>query len=243
MGRLLLVLGISMAIFSCGNKKAQSEKIGREVAGDTLVYRYVTKNTLVSKKLPEIEITVADDFTYVGNFGFEIIANSEEYPMDMRGKPIAAGDRYVFVSVDEDQHVEKLFVVQLEGFLAENDFIFNYNFDSAEYIGENKYRHNTWFYDSQKLAKENPGNEGAKTRAFLKGKGFKLEDEYMMSRFVGLASEDRKNEIILFYIEMLKKETGYSLDEYENFLSEKERDSINTALIERSKKSFSIVKG
>ena len=243
MEKLLIVLGISIFIISCGDKKRQSEEIEQDVAGDTLVYRYVKKNTLISKKLPEIEIKLADDFKYVGTFAFEIIANSEEYPKDMLGKPIAEGDRYVFASVEKDQHVEKLFVVQLEGFLAENDLIFNYNFDSAEYIGENKYRHNTWFYDSQKLAKENPGNEGAKTRAFLKEKGFELEDAYMMSRFVGLASEDRKNEIILFYIEMLKKETGYSLEAYKNSVSKTAKDSIENAFVTRSRNSFRIIKG
>ena len=65
----------------------------------------------------------------------------------------------------------------------------------------------------------------------------------MMSRFVGLASEDRKNEIIIFYIEMLNSETGYTLEEYERSVGREEKEAIRSSLIERSRKSFSITKG
>ncbi len=65
----------------------------------------------------------------------------------------------------------------------------------------------------------------------------------MMSRFVGLASKDRKNEIIIFYHEMLKTTIGYSLDEYENSLSDEEDNSIRNLFIERSRKSFNIING
>ena len=63
----------------------------------------------------------------------------------------------------------------------------------------------------------------------------------MMSRFVGLASEDRKNEIIIFYIEMLKTSTGYSLDEWENSVPEAEATGIDSSFIARSRMSFRIV--
>ena len=63
----------------------------------------------------------------------------------------------------------------------------------------------------------------------------------MMSRFVGLPSEDRKHEIIIYYLEMLKKTTGYSLEEYENEISKEEAASIEKSLVERSRESFSIL--
>jgi hypothetical protein len=62
-----------------------------------------------------------------------------------------------------------------------------------------------------------------------------------MSRFVGLASEDRKNEIIIFYFEMLKASTGYSLDQWENTVPEAEATRIDSAFIARSKMSFQIL--
>lgn len=204
--------------------------------------RVVKDNVLISKRLPEIELKVSDEFEYIGSFYFEIFANSEEYDEDVRGKAVAAGDRFVFANVD-DKKVKKLFIIQLEGFLPEFDFTYNYSFKSAEFIGDNKYRHNTWFYNSKELAEQNPKGEGALTRKFLEEKGYQIADEYMMSRFVGLASKDRKNEIIIFYIEMMKESTGYTLDQYENAIKDEEKKEIRNALIERSHKSFTITKG
>ena len=241
--RTTLFLLISVSIFACREKQKTLQESELLKSNQAPSARYVTGNILVSEELPAIEIEVADEFEYVGTFNFEIIANSAEYPKELQGKAVAAGDRYVFVSANSGQVVNKLFIVQLEGFLPDNDFTFNYNFDTAEFIGKNKYRNNTWFYDSKKLAKENPNNEGALTRAYLQDKGYQLEDEFMMSRFVGLASEDRKHEIIIYYLEMLHKTTGYSLEEYEEGMPMKEADSIQRALVDRSKRSFKIIKG
>ncbi len=65
----------------------------------------------------------------------------------------------------------------------------------------------------------------------------------MMSRFVGLASDDRKNEIIIFYHEMLHKTTGYSLEEYEHSVTSEESALIERSFIDRSNQSFEILKG
>lgn len=64
-----------------------------------------------------------------------------------------------------------------------------------------------------------------------------------MSRFVGLASEDRKNEIIIFYHEMLKKTIGYSLDEWENSALPEKMQFIDSVFVQRSKNSFTIIEG
>lgn len=239
----IVLLTLVFLTVGCGNKKQSSEVVTQQDTAEQTAERFVKDNILTSKLLPELEIEIAKEFDYVGTFEFEIIANSDEYPEDLQGKAVAAGDRYVFASADEDKKVRKLFILQFEGFLPDNDFIYNYNFSQAETIGENKYRHNTWFYDSKKLAEENPNNEGARTRMFLENKGYQLEDQFMMSRFVGLASEDRKHEIILFYIEMLKNSTGLSLEAYENSINPEEADSIRNTFISRSRNSFKIIKG
>lgn len=243
MNKLFILLTISTLLLSCQTKKKEVKDNTQNVSTEKSIVRFVKGHTIISKKLPKIEIKVDEEFSFVGKFDFEIIASSDEYSEDMQGKPVAVGERYVFASTDENQLVNKLFIVQFEGFLPENDLIYNYDFDKSNFIGENKYRHNTWFYDSKKLAQGNPNNEGAKTRTFLEEKGFQLEDQFMMSRFVGLASENRKNEIIIFYHEMLKKTTGYSLEEYEKSINDEEVKAIRDSFIERSRRSFSITKG
>ncbi len=230
----VFVAALTFVMCGCGKKEASNveKKTGKSEP------RFVDGSTLVSAKLPEIKINVADEFQFVGSFPFEILGNSNEYPEQYRDRAVASGERFVFVKA-EGKKVEKLFVVQFEGFLPDNKFIYNYDFSKAMQLGSNRYRHNLWFYDSQKNAKQNPGNEGAKTRNFLIDKGYILEDEFMMSRFVGLASPDRKNEIIIFYIEMLRGQLKQPLAEFEK-LSKEDRSRIRKEFYERSKLSFSI---
>ena len=238
----LFLLSTLLIIASCGNKK---HKVQEKSSADTTEKhpeRYVRDNLLISKELPEITIQVADEFEYLGSFYFELKANSENTPAELKGKVHATGNRYVFAKSDESKKVQKLFIVQCEGFLPHIDNSYKYNFSNSEVLGNNQYRHNTWFYDSAQLAKEHPEDEGALTRAFLEDKGYTLEDHLMMSRWVGLASDDRRNEIIIYYLEMLKNTTGYTLDDYEQ-LETKEANEIRNALITRSRKSFTIVKG
>ncbi len=230
--------------FGCITKTKDKKNIAAgENSSKMAETRWVVGNRLISKKDPTIEIEVSDNFQYVGSFEFEIQALTDEYSKEAKGKTIAAGDRFVFVDSDEKRAVKKMFIVQLEGFLDNNEFIYNYDLDNAPYIGDNKYRNNTWFYNSKKAALKNPNDEGALTRKFLIEKGYRIADEFMMSRFVGLASADRKKEIIIFYIEMLQDNTKLNLEEFQNNISEDEAARIEQSLIERSKKSFKIVSG
>lgn len=232
------LLLIFLATFSACQ---QNQQTAQKKTTTALTERTVVDHTIISPAIPKIKIRVADDLQYLGKFDFDIIANSDEYPLEMIGKVVASGERMVFAVVDEDQAVEKLFIVQFEGFLSSNDFIYNYDFSQADFMGNNKYRHNTWYYDAMQSARENPQGEGAKTHFFLAQKGLRVADHWMMSRFVGLASADRKNEIIIFYQEMLEKSTGYTLEEWEYTLAKEEKLIIDSAFVERSKSSFMII--
>ncbi|MDY8137931.1 hypothetical protein [Aquimarina sp. 2201CG5-10] len=243
MKNLYIILIVFTLLSSCQTKKKEANDNVEKPTSQKTSKRSVEANLLISHELPKIEIAVDEEFNFIGKFDFEIIASSDEYSKEMQGKPVAAGERYVFASIDENRSIDKLFIVQFEGFLNENNLIYNYDFSNADFIGNNKYRHNTWFYDSKKAALENPTGEGAKTRAFLEKKGYILEDEFMMSRFVGLASKDRKNEIIIFYHEMLNKTTGHTLEKFQNSISDEETRSIRNSFIKRSQNSFKITKG
>ena len=214
-----------------------------EPSDRTLPARQVIGNLLDSEAVPDIAIQVDEAFRFVGSFDFEIEANSDEWPDDLVGKPIAAGERFVFVDSNASGLVERLFVVQFEGFLGNNEETYNYNFSTAKQLGENRYRQNNWFYNSREQAELNPNGEGARTRAFLAEKGFQVADDFMMSRYVGLASEDRRNEIILYYIEMMNSSLGYTLQEWEDESVNLDRSGIEEQFVTRSQTSFEIVRG
>ena len=190
-----------------------------------------------------MKIKVDEKFTYIGRFDFEIAALSDEWPKSVRGSAIAQGERFIFAQADTEQKIEKLFIVQFEGFRPDNDFTYNYNFQNAERIGNNQYRHNTWFYNTGENARQNPQNGGAKTMQFLRERGFQVEDELMMSRFVGLASPDRRHEIILYHLEMLQPTTGYTLADWQSLVLAEVARRIEAAFLARSRKSFVIIEG
>ncbi len=205
--------------------------------------RYVENNTIISNDTPKIMIQVVPELTYIGQFDFTIKAISDEYPENMRGQVIAAGERFVFARYSEAKKIEAQFIVQFEGFLPANDLIYRYRFDEAMTMGNNRYRNNSWFYSEKQLAKENPENESALTRKFLEAKGLIPADHVMMTRFVGLADSTRKNEIIIFYIENLDH-SGYSLKELTGENSDTLKiNKAGSELFDRAMKSFKIIDG
>ena len=198
-----------------------------DVSGTSAVQRTVEKNVLTSSDLPPIRIKVADKFDYVGKFDFTL-------------RDIAYGERHVFVDAD-DKHIKRLFIFQFEGFLPDNDHTYNYDFSNAETIGDFKYRQNTWAYSNQDSAESNPGGEGTLTAEFLRNKGYQLEDELMMSRFVMVPDDARRHEMILFYLENASN-TGLSIDQFYDATDEPTPEwvAISEDLTASSRQAFSI---
>ena len=160
--------------------------------------RYVESGILVSSDLPAIRVRVDAAFEYLGRFPIRI-------------DDAAEGERLVFGEVRDD-HVVRLFVAQFEHFLPEVDDWYRYSFEDAMELGGHRFRQNTYAYSNAEAARTNPGGESASMAAFLRGNGYRLEDELMMSRFVTVAGADKKHELILFYIENLST-TGHELSE------------------------------
>lgn len=188
--------------------------------------RYVEKNVLVSDKLPKIKIIIDKDFKYVGKFDFKI-------------REVAAGERFVFVDAD-NKKVERLFIAQFEGFLPGVDDFYRYNFDNAQMFGAHKFRQNTFAYSNAEARRENPAGEGVLTFDFLQKKGFSVEDELMLSRFLTVPDAEKKHELILFYIENVS-ETKHKLSEfYKDDEATEIWKNISKDLTRRSLKAFEI---
>ena len=206
--------------------------------------RYVDGQNLVSKSLPKTTIKIAPGFHFVGRFDFVIKAMSEEYEASLRGKPVAEGERFVFAKTDSlnPDWVEKLFIVQFEGFYENLDLTYNYDLSNGIQMGDLKYRNNTWFYNNQENIAQNPEGEAAKTQRLLEEKGLKTKDEVLMSRFVTVVDESRKNEMIIYYLEFGENNdfslTDYDAGNYEKIFV----GNFEMQLIKRSLQSFEILK-
>lgn len=159
----------------------------------------MANNVVHSKINPALAVSVSDEFQYVGSFDFVL-------------KEIVEGERYVFVDSDGSK-VNRLFILQFESFLPDNEHTYNYDFSNAEEIGNHRYRQNTWAYSNESSRENNPEGEGSLTADFLESKGYVLEDELMMSRFVMVPDSERRHEMILFYLENAST-SGYSIDTF-----------------------------
>ena len=195
--------------------------------GVTAQTRYVKGQTLVSDEFPQISVSVNKSFQYLGKFDFTL-------------RNIAGGTRFVFVDADKQKNVKRLFIAQFEGFLPGIKHTYNYNFDKAPFIGKHKFRQNTFAYSNSASEREDPGNEGSLTAKFLREKGYKFEDEFMMSRFVTVPDAERRHELILFYIENVST-TGKTIVDFYSGDDETQiwRD-ISVGLTARSRKAFTI---
>jgi hypothetical protein len=228
-------------MISCSNNHKIESKSTPTIPDSTDASARVFKdNVLMSQKDPHTKIKLLDEFIFVGRFDFKIKPNPEECEQpELLDQNIAGGERFVFVD-DSIKIVKRLIVVQFEGFLENNSMTYNYNFDDAMKIGKTKFRNNPWFYNDSILCKENPNSEASKTRQLIQDNGFTLSNELMMTRFVTVTDSTRRNEMIIYYIEMAK-DWNFNISDYEqNKISQKRVERIAEELKEKALKSFSL---
>jgi ketosteroid isomerase-like protein len=191
------------------------------------ILRTVHGNVLESAANPAATITPGDDFNYVGRFDFEI-------------EGVATGERFVFADTSGG-HVDRLFIVHFEAILPESDEIFRYSFDDAIDLGGFKFRQNPYAYSNQAGAAEKPGGEAAKTATLLRDAGLEVEDELVTSRYVMVPDEEKKHEMILFYVENLSDFERHLSDLYTGEGDEtKALHDISATLDERARAAFMI---
>lgn len=151
--------------------------------------RRVERNVLISDRDPALRIRVKDSLPYVGAFRFPL-------------KGVACVERHVFAEAKKGT-IRRLFIVQFEGIFDSSEMTYRWTVKRPIRLGGVDYHHNMWAFDSDALIRQDPDTEPAHTRAFLASKGLAIDAEAVMSRFARIVGENRKHELILFYIEPL----------------------------------------
>lgn len=168
----------------------------------------------VSSADPALEVRIAPEFDYLGSDSFTL-------------KDRAAVERHIWVKAPKGE-VEALIIFQFEGLMdgiegaysfgipEGGNLLYNYNIDAERVrLGALDYVHSTWAFDNEQSAREAPEAESARTVKLMAEKGLKLPGELMMSRYVTEVGPEKRNELILFYMEPLAF-TGKRLSELEN---------------------------
>ena len=190
-------------------------------------HREVKNNVLTSDATPKLTLKVASEFQFVGSVPFNI-------------RNIAEGERFVWVVADATKHVKKLFIVQFEGYMPNIDSTYRFAITGPIHLGDYDYRHNCWFWDNGADIASRQHPDADSSYNLLVSKGYSLDPELAMSRFARIVGDDRRNELIFFYVESLK-DLGHKLSD---FPEDKPRSAgpelIEKGLTERSLRSFTV---
>ena len=188
--------------------------------------RSVADNILLSPVDPAIAMRVSDSFDYVGR-----------HPIRIRD--VAAGERFVFAKGSKEQ-VDALVVVQFEGFLDGIDDHYRYDLSSSPVVAGYPFRGNPFTFDLSDAVAENPGSESADSDAFLRSRGYSPPDLWMMWRWLTVAGDNRRREMIIFYIENGDLRDLELSDIYRNDANTTFWREYQQGLRERGRKAFEL---
>ena len=152
--------------------------------------REVVGGALVSPADPPMRLAVDRTLRYVGAASLVI-------------KGLAHAERHHWIA-SRHGRVQRMVVVQFEGFLASNDERYRYPLPHPVTLGGETWGSWVFCYSvSQEMADE-PDAESADTVRHLSHIGLELEDEQVMVRYARIVGDDARNEVLVFYNEALQ---------------------------------------
>lgn len=150
----------------------------------------VENNTFISAENPAMRVSVDRQFKYLGQFPFAIGSEVQ-------------GRIYIFAEATPAKKIQRMFVIQQEGFLPSSSDTYKYRITTPATLGKADYQHSVIFENNADVIREEPGKEADLTERFLAAKGYLLDSELVMTRFARPADEAHKHEIIFFCFENL----------------------------------------
>ena len=190
--------------------------------------REVKGRTIRSANTPAVELTFGKDFKYAGGHRFVLydVANAEQH---------------FFVDADKDGRVKRMYWVQFEGYLPSNTHTYKYLVTKSVNIGGLDFVADAWARNI-KLTPGRPDGDGARARAFLETKGYKLAgDEVLSQRLVHLIGEPKRDELMIIYLEV-SPEGMTAADLMQGGKDAAKWTEISAGLLARAQKDLSIRK-
>ena len=150
--------------------------------------RTVKNQTLISRELPAATLKFGKDFKYVGGHQF-ILYN------------VAHAEQHFFVNAGKDGLIKRMYWVQFEGYLPDNRNSYTYKGTKSVDIGGFDFIADTYARNIR-ASPGRPDSDGAMGRNFLAQNGYRLaSDEIISQRFLHYIGEDKRNEIMIIYLE------------------------------------------
>lgn len=195
--QIFKVLTLFFFVALAGACVAPSDKIAETVTS-TAPSVDAQRNIVTSSRDPALSIKVDLSLDYLGRHTIKI-------------RDVASGERLIFADVQGGK-AERLFILQFEGFNEGIDDAYRYDLSTSPEVAGYPWRSNAYAFNMADSIKNNPTAESASTAAFLEAQDIAYPEDWMMWRSLTVTTEDRRNELILFYIEDLAA-AGASLND------------------------------
>jgi hypothetical protein len=189
--------------------------------------REVNGRILKSAQLPSVELEFGKGFKYVGGHRFVLyeVANAEQH---------------FFVDADSEGRVRRLYWVQFEGYLPSNKHVYDYTVTNSVNIGGFDFVADAWARNI-KASPGRPDGDGARARAFLESKGYKLaSDDVISQRLVHLIGDPKRDELMIIYLEDMSPLGLTSADVNKGGKAEGKWNEVSAALLDRAQKDLKI---
>jgi len=215
---LTLALGIS-ANMAPGKQPNSAQQPTRTVKGQILT----------STEMPAAHLEFDKDFKYAGGQVFILY-------------DVARAEQHFFVDADQGGRVKRLYWTQFEGYLPENNHTYKYKGAKTVKLGGLDFIADAY----ARNIKANPGrpdSDGARARAFLESKGYRLaSDEVLSQRLVHLVDEAKRNELMIIYMEDLSGLGLTANDLAPNGRAAARWEEISAALLGRATKGIKVLR-
>jgi hypothetical protein len=191
--------------------------------------RSVKDQVLTSTEMPAVRIEFDKGFKYVGGHSFILY-------------DVAHAEQHFFLDADKEGRVKRMYWVQFEGYLPTNSNVYRYKVDKTQVIGGLEFIADAY----ARNIKANPGrpdSDGARARAFLEGKGYRMaSDDVLSQRLVHLIDDAKRDELMIIYLEDLSGMGLTAADLAEGGRAAPQWGEISNGLLDRAVKGMKVLR-
>jgi hypothetical protein len=191
--------------------------------------REVKGQTILSKELPEAELTFGKDFRYIGGQRVNLYGNAD-------------AEQHLFVKAGNRGAVESFYWVQFEHFFPTNTYTYDYRADRTTAIGDLQFIYDvkSWL-DYAAMQIEDPASDGAAIAHLLAAHNLAFPRKAVRVRMFHLPTADRRTELMIIYGEALTEESKIPV-RTDGVALDKESPSSAQAFLEHARRDLSIRK-
>lgn len=225
----------ALLALAAGARQARGQAAGAASAATAPpVSRRVKGRVLTSAGAPRVRIKFDKAFKYAGAQSFVLydVANAEQH---------------FFVDADARGHIRRLYWVQFEGYLPDNDHAYDYksknvvNLGGLDFVADARAIH----VPEGGVSGQPPNkiSDGDRARVFLASKGYTLAGgEALWQRFVHMVDASKQSEMMIIYLEDLSPMGLKAADFSKDGSAAGRWDSVSKELLERARKGVTVAR-